>query len=126
MASTTIATRTGLVDGIAAQLPGGIAGVFTGCREHTPVGTVIECATAIREAGADVVVTVGGGTPIDTVKAAILCLAEDVHDIETLKTYRVGVNRDGSRHVPPVGPRRSGRSRCRRRSPERNSATSPG
>ena len=104
VASTTIATRTGLVDGIAAQLPGGIAVVFTGCREHTPVGTVIECATAIREAGADVVVTVGGGTPIDTVKAAILCLAEDVHDIETLKTYRVGVNRDGSRHVPPVGP----------------------
>ena len=104
VASTTIATRTGLVDGIAAQLPGGIAGVFTGCREHTPVGTVIECATAIREAGADVVVTVGGGTPIDTVKAAILCLAEDVRDIETLKTYRVDVNRDGSRHVPSVGP----------------------
>ena len=104
VASTTIATRTGLVDGIAAQLPGGIAGVFTGCREHTPVGTIIECATAIREAGADVVVTVGGGTPIDTVKAAILCLAEDVHDIETLKTYRVGVNRDGARTVPPVGP----------------------
>ena len=104
VASTTIATRTGLVDGIAAQLPGGIAGVFTGCREHTPVGTVIECATAIREAGADVVVTVGGGTPIDTVKAALLCLAEDVRDIETLKTYRVDVNRDGSRHVPPVEP----------------------
>ena len=54
-------------------------------------------------AGADVVVTVGGGTPIDTVKAALLCLAEDVHDAETLKTYRVTVGADGARTVPAVG-----------------------
>ena len=104
VASTTIATRTDLVSAIEAELGDGVAGLFTGCREHTPVDTVIDCAAAIRRSGADVVVTVGGGTPIDTVKAAILCLAEGVHDAETLKSYRVTVGADGARTVPPVGP----------------------
>ena len=104
VASTTIATRTDLVAAIEAELGDGVAGLFTGCREHTPVDTVIDCAAAIRRSGADVVVTMGGGTPIDTVKAAILCLAEDVHDAEILKRYRVTVAEDGSRTVPPAGP----------------------
>lgn len=104
VASTTIATRTDLVSAIEAELGDAVAGLFTGCREHTPIDTAIDCAAAIRRTGADIVVTVGGGTPIDTVKAALLCLAEDVHDAEALKAYRVSVGADGARTVPPVGP----------------------
>ncbi len=104
VASTTIATRTDLVSAIEAGLGDAVAGLFTGCREHTPIDTAIDCAAAIRRTGADIVVTVGGGTPIDTVKAALLCLAEDVHDAEALKAYRVSVGADGARTVPPVGP----------------------
>ena len=104
VASTTLATKTSLISAIEAELGDGVAGLFTGCREHTPVDTVIDCAAAIRRSGADVVVTVGGGTPIDTVKAALLCLAEDVHDAEALKAYRVTVAEDGARTVPAVGP----------------------
>ena len=104
VASTTLATRTDTIAAIEAELGDGRAGLFTGCREHTPVDTVIDCAAAIRRSGADVVVTVGGGTPIDTVKAALLCLAEDVHDAEALKSYRVTVAGDGARTVPAVGP----------------------
>ena len=104
VASTTLATRTDTISGIEAELGDGVAGLFTGCREHTPVDTVIDCAAAIRRSGADIIVTVGGGTPIDTVKAALLCLAEDVHDAEALKSYRVTVAGDGARTVPAVGP----------------------
>lgn len=104
VASTTLATKTDLISVIEAGLGDGVAGLFTGCREHTPVDTVIDCAAAIRRSGADVVVTVGGGTPIDTVKAALLCLAEDVHNAEALKAYRVTVADDGARTVPAVGP----------------------
>ena len=104
VASTTLATRTDLIAAIEAGLGDGVAGLFTGCREHTPIDTVIDCAAAIRRSGADTVVTMGGGTPIDTVKAALLCLAEDVHDAEALKCYRVTVAGDGSRTVPAVGP----------------------
>ena len=104
VASTTIATRTDTISAIEAALGDGVAGVFTGCCEHTPADTVIDCAAAIRRSGADIVVTIGGGTPIDTVKAALLCLAEDVHDAEALKAYRVTVADDGARTVPAVGP----------------------
>ena len=104
VASTTIATRTDTISAIEAELGDGVAGVFTGCCEHTPADTVIDCAAAIRRSGADIVVTIGGGTPIDTVKAALLCLAEDVHDAEALKAYRVTVADDGARTVPAVGP----------------------
>ena len=103
VASTSIATKTGVIDDIKAALQDRVVGVFTGTREHTPIATVIDCVRAIRESNADVVVTVVGGTPIDTVKAAILCVAEGVSDSETLKSYRVIVNEDGSRTVPPVG-----------------------
>lgn len=104
VASTSIATKTDVVDAIKAELQDQVVGVFTGTKEHTPIDTVIDCVSAIRESNADVVVTVGGGTPIDTVKAAILCVAQDVSDTEDLKNYRVVVNEDGSRTIPPVGP----------------------
>lgn len=104
VASSTLTEKTGVIDDIKSALGDRIVGVFTGTKEHTPIATVIEGVEAIRKSGADVVVTVGGGTPIDTVKAAILCIAEQVADIDTLKTYRVVVNDDGSRTVPPVGP----------------------
>lgn len=103
VASSSIATKTRVIEDIKTELGDSVAGVFTGCQEHTPIGTVIDCAAAIRDSGADVVVTIGGGTPIDTVKAAILCMAEDVSDAETLKKYRVTIADDGSRVVPPVG-----------------------
>ncbi|MCY4190441.1 MAG: iron-containing alcohol dehydrogenase, partial [Rhodospirillaceae bacterium] len=104
VASTTMATRTNVVDDIKEALGETAVGVFIGCREHTPIDTVIDCVTAVRNAQADVIVTVGGGTPIDTVKAAILCLAEEIQNADALKDYRVIVNDDGSRTVPAVGP----------------------
>ncbi|MCY4237532.1 MAG: iron-containing alcohol dehydrogenase [Rhodospirillaceae bacterium] len=104
VASTTMATRTNVVDDIKEALGETAVGVFTGCREHTPIDTVIDCVTAVRNAQADVIVTVGGGTPIDTVKAAILCLAEEIQNADALKDYRVIVNDDGSRTAPAVGP----------------------
>ncbi|MEN8196547.1 MAG: iron-containing alcohol dehydrogenase, partial [Pseudomonadota bacterium] len=65
--------------------------------------TVIAAAETIRAASADLVVTVGGGTAIDTVKAALICLAEDIRSADALGEYRIQVGGDGSRHVPTVG-----------------------
>ena len=48
VASTTLATRTDLIASIEAELGDSAAGLFTGCRAHTPVDTVIDCAAAIR------------------------------------------------------------------------------
>jgi len=48
------------------------------------------------------VVTVGGGTAIDTVKVMLIALAHDVRTVEGLDDWRLKVNPDGSRHVPAV------------------------
>jgi alcohol dehydrogenase class IV len=104
VASRSLAGKTPVVEEIRAALDDRVAGVFDGCREHTPIGTVIDCVDAIRAAKADLVVTLGGGTPIDTVKAALVCLAENVDDPAALLTYRVQVDPQGRPRIPPVAP----------------------
>jgi maleylacetate reductase len=46
------------------------APVYAGVRRHAPVETVGEAVAAARAAGADVIVGLGGGSAIDTAKAA--------------------------------------------------------
>ncbi len=59
--------------------------MFDRCKGHTPLESVIDCATAVRDAKADLIVTVGGGTPIDTVKIVQLCLTQGIDDVDKLK-----------------------------------------
>ncbi len=56
---------------VTAQIGARLAGVFSGARQHVPASSVCELAAAIRDTGADCLVSFGGGSPIDTVKAAI-------------------------------------------------------
>lgn len=78
-------------------------GTFEDCVEHTPRASVLALTQRLRKAAPDLVVTVGGGTPIDTVKLALLCLAENIHDEQTLGQWRITVNAEGQRHTPLIG-----------------------
>jgi alcohol dehydrogenase len=53
------------------------AGVFAGALQHVPAGTVQALRLAMRDAGADCLVSVGGGSPIDTAKAAAHAILAD-------------------------------------------------
>ena len=66
-----------LLGRVTGPLGARLAGVFAGCRQHVPAGTVGELARAIRESGADTVVSFGGGSPIDTAKAAVHVLLRE-------------------------------------------------
>jgi alcohol dehydrogenase class IV len=48
---------------------GSYAGTFTDFGEHTPVAGINACIEKYRATGADVIVALGGGSPIDGAKA---------------------------------------------------------
>lgn len=68
---------------------GRVAEVFTGGRPHVPADVVLAAAETARTCGADGVLSVGGGSPIDLGKAVSLCVAEDVRTREDLLGWGV-------------------------------------
>jgi alcohol dehydrogenase class IV len=84
VASGTLSRSTNEIAKVRDALGERFAGLFDRCREHTPLESVIECAAAARQAKADLIVTVGGGTPIDTVKIVQLCLTQGLETVEAL------------------------------------------
>jgi maleylacetate reductase len=80
------------------------AGLFDRMPPHTPRGAVIEAAAAAREAGADLIATIGGGSVTDGAKAVRLCLANDIRTAEALDDYRPVKGPDGALGPPPCNP----------------------
>jgi alcohol dehydrogenase class IV len=95
---------TPAISGLRAALGDLVVGLYDDCIAHTPRETVIACAEAARAAGADLFVTIGGGTVIDMVKAVQICLAEDVRTVEGLDAWRTRVNPDGTYFTPRTRP----------------------
>ena len=60
---------------IAATLGQQCAGMFDGVQPHTPAPTAEALAEMLRATRADLVISLGGGSPIDTVKVALAMLA---------------------------------------------------
>jgi alcohol dehydrogenase class IV len=85
VASGTLSRSTDEIGKIRSALGDRFAGLFDHCKEHTPLESVIECAAAVRSANADLIVTIGGGTPIDTVKIVQLCLTLGIESVEALR-----------------------------------------
>jgi len=101
--SKTLNRSTDAISTISTALGARHVGTFDECMEHTPRPSVIAAADAARAVSPDLVVTVGGGTAIDTVKVMLIALAHDVRTVQGLDDWRMKVNPDGSRHVPAVG-----------------------
>jgi maleylacetate reductase len=88
MVSGTLARTTGEIDKIRQALGNRCAGVFDRMPPHTPRRAVVEAAGAARDAGADLIATVGGGSVTDGGKAVQLCLANDIRSPEGLDDCR--------------------------------------
>jgi maleylacetate reductase len=72
--SRTLSRSTDEIDKIRARLGERFVGLFDECVAHVPRESVLRAADAVRQAQPDLIVTVGGGTPIDTVKVLLICL----------------------------------------------------
>jgi maleylacetate reductase len=88
MVSGTLNRQTDEISNIRNALGTRCAGIFDAMPQHTPREAVIAAAEQARAAGADLIVTVGGGSITDGAKAVSLCLANDVRSVEGIDAIR--------------------------------------
>ncbi len=100
----TLNRQTDVVSKIRSALGARCVGTFDECREHTPRDSVLACADAARATHPDLIVSIGGGTVIDTVKVMLIAVAHGLTKPEQLSDYHLRVNSDGSRHAPTIKP----------------------
>lgn len=98
--SKSLNRKTDAVTTALARIQPQVVGLYDDCIEHTPRETVLAVADLVRRTDADLIVSIGGGTVIDTVKVALVALAEGLTRIEDLDHWHMRVAPDGSRVVP--------------------------
>ena len=92
--------QSALLADIVRDLGDRYAGVYSGITAHSPRPCVIEGARLAREAGADLLVAVGGGSAIDATKVMLIALWQNATTIEDLDLYRAGRPKEGA--APPA------------------------
>ena len=104
LASGTLARTTDTVDRLRHILGNRVAGVCAKIGAHTPRLDVVAAANAARDAGADLLVTLGGGSVTDAAKMVGLCLGNGVTEPQQLDGYRARIAADGTTRRPEVKP----------------------
>src|SRR5882757_3955614 len=84
MVSGTLNRDTDEIEKLRRALGNHCVGTFDRMPPHTPRSAVIAAAEQAREAKADLIVTLGGGSITDGAKAVQLCLANDIRTPEAM------------------------------------------
>ena len=88
MVSGTLNRETEEIARVHRALGNRCIGVFDRMPAHTPRHAVIAATDMARDAKADLLVTVGGGSVTDGAKAVQLCLANDIRTAEAMDALR--------------------------------------
>src|SRR5215211_4637225 len=88
MVSGTLNRQTDEVEAVRRALGNKCVGTFDKMPAHSPRSAVIAAAVQAREARADLIVTLGGGSITDGAKAVQLCLANDIRTPEAMDQVR--------------------------------------
>jgi maleylacetate reductase len=104
MVSGTLNRTTDEIAMVQRALGDRFAGIFDRMPPHTPRRAVIEAAAAAREAGADLIATIGGGSITDGAKAVQLCVANNICTPEGFDNYRPPDRPDGALALPVCKP----------------------
>ncbi|MBD24187.1 MAG: alcohol dehydrogenase [Candidatus Marinimicrobia bacterium] len=102
VASKTLNRQTSTISEIKIALGEQCVGVFDECVEHAPRASVLALVARIKKLEPDLIVTIGGGSPMDTVKVSLTCIAENVTDLSGFDRIRISLAPDGKRIVPDV------------------------
>ena len=90
MVSGTLNRETDEIENIRRALGLRCVGTFDAMPPHTPRAAVIAASEQARAAGADLIVTIGGGSITDGAKAVQLCLANDIRNPDDIDRIRSG------------------------------------
>lgn len=101
IASASLATNTDEIARIEAALGDRHAATFTGVAPHVPRHDVIAATEMARDCGADLIISVGGGSVTDCAKIVPICLSNDIRTVEEMGDYHITVNEAGEM-VNPV------------------------
>jgi alcohol dehydrogenase len=101
----TLARETDIPARVAEALAPILVEIVSGTRAHVPLQTVFDIAARVREVGADVLVSLGGGSPIDTAKAVAAVLAEGIEAPEDLDRLTVKFTFPNRLEVPRLAGR---------------------
>ena len=102
LASGTLVRETDCMGRLESALGGKYAGLYDEVGAHTPRHAVVAAANQAREAGADLIVTLGGGSVTDGGKMMLLCLANDVRDPDDLDRFFTRIAEDGTVDQPEM------------------------
>ncbi len=85
--------------GLVKELGSRVAAVVREVRAHNPVDGVMELVARARDVRADVIVAVGGGSPIDAAKLASLGVGAGVTTLDELTSYRIVFEYPSTIHI---------------------------
>jgi maleylacetate reductase len=97
--TTRSVAQSALLADVIRELGDRYAGVYAGITAHSPRPCVIEGAQMAREAKADLLVAVGGGSAIDATKVMLIALWQGAATVDDLDAYRAGRPKEGA--APP-------------------------
>lgn len=112
--SHTLDTTTPEIGKVAEALGERYAGVFDGVAQHTTREGAMQTTRAAREAGADLIVAIGGGSVVDIAKITTLCLGHNITEEEGLDGFEVQLDDKGRRKIANFRGPTVRISRCRR------------
>jgi alcohol dehydrogenase class IV len=95
LVTTPSVARSAVLPLVVAAVGDRLAGVFDACRRGAPRAVVLAAAVRADEVGADVLVSVGGGSVVDTAKGVALCRAVGITAPGDFDGYRVGAQAAG-------------------------------
>lgn len=102
VSTRTLSRRTDVVRRLHTALGNRFAGLFDEVRSHVPRESAIAAAATAQAACPDLLISIGGGSAIDTGKMVQLCLAEGVTRPGDLDAFRVRTDESGVTTTPGI------------------------
>lgn len=100
LVSRTLNQETSEVEKLRRALGNVYCGTHDDMPAHSPREAVVDCANAMRDAKADLLVSFGGGSTTDGGKAVTICLKHGITEADSMEPFRTVVDKEGKRHFP--------------------------